>query len=88
MVVIQADEYNVSGLETVLVAAVTSNTRLAMIPGNVLLTPELSGLPTESVVNVTSLITLNKSELTDCVGDLHDLSIDALNLGLRRVMNL
>ena len=63
ILVIQADNYNDSRLATVLAAVITSNTTVATMPGNVFLSRGNTGLPRDSVVNVTALITLDKRDL-------------------------
>ena len=67
-VVVSADTYNASRLATVLVAVITSNTSLATMPGNVFMPAIVAGLPRDSVVNVTPLVTLEKTDLTDRAG--------------------
>lgn len=57
--VISADSYNASRLATVVAVALTSDTSLATMPGNVFLPATATGLPRDSVVNVTALVTLN-----------------------------
>lgn len=88
VVVIQADSYNASRLSTVLVAVITSNTALATMPGNIFLSSEASGLPRDSVVNVTSLVTLDKSDLTGRVGEVPMSSMHEMERGLRKVLDL
>ncbi|RSM62144.1 type II toxin-antitoxin system PemK/MazF family toxin [Kibdelosporangium aridum] len=88
VLVIQADPYNVSRLATVLVAVITSNTKLAAAPGNVFLPTSATGLPKDSVVNVTALITLNKNDLGDQVGTLPLNLMRDVDKGLRRVLAL
>ena len=63
VVVIQCDPFNESRINTVVVAAVTSNLRLAKTPGNVLLDSGESNLPRDSVVNVSQIMTIDKSVL-------------------------
>lgn len=65
VLVVQADAFNRSRLGTVIVAVVTSNLALAEAPGNVLLRQEESGLPRDSVVNVSQLVTLDKRALAE-----------------------
>ena len=62
VLVISADAYNRSRLATVLAAVLSSNTTLAAMPGNVFLPATATGLPRDSVVNVTALVTLNKTD--------------------------
>ncbi len=85
---IQADSYNESRLATVLAAVITSNTALAAMPGNVFLPAAATGLPRDSVVNVTAVVTLNKSDLDGQVGHVPDSLLHEVNRGLRRVLDL
>lgn len=88
VLVIQSGPYNESRLSTVVVAVITSNTALATMPGNVFLPSTATGLPRDSVVNVTALVTLNKSDLSDQAGHVPDSLVDEVNRGLRRVLGL
>lgn len=88
VLVIQSDSYNESRLATVLVAVVTSNTALATMPGNVFLPTAVTGLPRDSVVNVTALVTLNKSDLSEQVGQVPSRLLDDIDRGWRRVLSL
>lgn len=65
VLVISADPFNRSGILTVIVLSITSNVRLANAPGNVMLSAKRSGLPRDSVANVSQLATLDKSLLTN-----------------------
>ena len=65
VLVVQIDRLSRSRLATVAVVTLTSNLRLADVPGNVLVEPENSGLPHPSVVNVSQLISADKSLLDD-----------------------
>ena len=65
VLVISADTYNASRLATVLVVVITSNTDLASMPGNVFLPAQATGLPRDSVVTVTAVVTLNKADLSE-----------------------
>ncbi len=88
VLVIQADSYNASRLATVLVAVVTSNTSLATLPGNTFLPASATGLPRDSVVNVTGLATLNKTELADLVEQIPDSLMSDVDNGLRGILAL
>ncbi len=88
MLVISGNSYNQSRLATVLVAAVTSNTQLATMPGNVFLPTNATGLPRDSVMNVTALVTLNKTDLADQAGTLSPALMKEVDRGLRRVLDL
>ncbi|TDV39742.1 mRNA interferase MazF [Actinophytocola oryzae] len=88
VLVIQSDPYNQSRLATVLVAVLTSNTRLGAAPGNVFVPAGAAGLPRDSVVNVTALVTLDKDELTGAVGQVSAALMRAVDSGLRQVLGL
>jgi mRNA interferase MazF len=88
VLVIQADPYNASRLSTVLVAVLTSNTMLAAAPGNVFLPASATGLPRDSVVNVTALVTLNKDDLSERAGEIPTSLMRDVETGLRRVLAL
>lgn len=86
VLVIQSGAYNESNLATVLVAVVTTNTALATLPGNVFLAATATGLPRDSVANVTAIVTLNKADLANYVGQLPDVLLEDVHRGLRRVL--
>ena len=88
VLVIQADSFNTSRLNTALVAVITSNTRLAAVPGNVFLPAAAAGLAKDSVVNVTALVTLDKSDLQDETGYLPASLMHEVDRGLRSVLSL
>ena len=86
VLVVQSDSYNDSRLATVMAAVITSNTALAAMPGNVFLPASASGLPRDSVVNVTALLTLNKADLSDQVGQIPLSLNQEVDRGLRRAL--
>ncbi len=88
VLVVQSTPYNVSRLGTAVAAIITSNTGLAAMPGNVFLPAVATGLPHDSVVNVTALVTLTKDELEGPVGHAPDGLMSAVDQGLRRVLGL
>jgi len=88
VLVIQSDAFNRSRISTVLVAAITSNLRLADAPGNVRLSPRYSGLRKESVVNVSQVLTLDKRYLTERVGKAPPSVMESVDGGLRLVLSL
>ena len=88
VLVVQADSYNASQLNTVLAVVVSSNTRLAMMPGNVFLPAVATGLSRDSVVNVNALVTLDKEELGGSVGRLPTGLMREVDQGLRRVLGI
>jgi mRNA interferase MazF len=70
MVIIQNDAFNRSRINTVLACALTSNLARAQSPGNVLLRRGEAGLPKPSVVNVTQMLTIDKTDLGPRIGTL------------------
>lgn len=88
VLVIQSDPFNESRLATVLVAVITSNTALAAMPGNVFVPKQASGLPRDSVVNVTALVTLDRTDLDLPVGYLPQALQLEVDRGLRQVLAL
>lgn len=88
VLVIQADAYNASKLSTTLVAVITSNTALAAMPGNVFLPAVAGGLPKDSVLNVTALVTIDKADLDPPVGRVPAALMTEIDRGLRRVLGL
>lgn len=69
-VVIQNNAFNESKINTVIVCALTSNTKLAKMPGNVLLPRGEANLPKDSLVNISQLVTVNKGDLQEKIGSL------------------
>jgi mRNA interferase MazF len=88
VLVIQSNPVNTSRLNTVIAAVTTSNTALAAMPGNVFVPTAVSGLPKDSVVNVTALITLNKTGLKSSACQLPGSLVTDVSRGLRRVLGL
>ncbi len=70
VVIVQGDTFNRSRIATVVVVPLTSNTRLAAMPGNVLLSSGKTGLPKDSVANVSQVVTVDRSLLTERIGRL------------------
>jgi mRNA interferase MazF len=69
-VVVQNNVFNRSRISTVVVCALTSNLKRAAAPGNVLLEPQEANLPKQSVVNVSQIFTVDKSQLGEKIGTL------------------
>ena len=88
VLVLQSDEFNQSRIRTVVVAAITSNVALAQAPGNVLIRPRESGLAEDSVVNVSQIVTIDKTALDDRAGSLTPRAIEEIEDGVRLVLGL
>jgi mRNA interferase MazF len=88
VVIVQSDPFNRSAIRTVVAAIITSNMRLAEAPGNVVLTEKQSGLPKPSVVNVSQIVTLDRTYLTERAGALTRGQLRAVSAGLRVVLSL
>lgn len=88
VLIVQADEFNSSRINTVIVVSLTSNLKLADAPGNVYLPKTKSGLSKDSVANVSQIITLDKSFLTEQVGTLDNVGLNQVDEGLQLVLNL
>ena len=88
VLIVQSNDFNESAIRTSICAAITSNMRLADAPGNVRVTRRVSGLPHDSVVNVSQLITLDKKMLTENVGRLPAQSLRDMEAGIKLVLAL
>lgn len=86
MVVVQGDAFNRSSISTVVCVAFTSNLKWADSPGNVHLTARVTGLPRESVANVSQVITLDKANLTERVGHLSNAKTSLVLAGVDIVL--
>jgi mRNA interferase MazF len=88
VLIVQADAFTRSRIATVIVAAITSNLRLAQAPGNVLLPVAESGLPKDSVINVSQIITLDKASLDVFVARISASTVIQVEDGIRLVLDL
>ena len=88
VLVIQSNEFNESRIRTVVVVAITSNLRLALAPGNVLCRAREMGLPKDSVANVSQLLTVDKSFLTERVKTIPERILAEVEDGLRLLLGL
>lgn len=88
VLVVQADSFNASRIATVIVATITSNLALAEAPGNVRIAKSESGLSRPSAVNVSQLITLDRSILASRVRTLPGATMDKVDNGLKLVLAL
>ena len=86
VLIVQSDAFNASRIQTAIAVVITSNLELSAAPGNLLLRRKESGLSKDSVVNVSQLITLDKTFLTERVGTLPNRHTGAIDEGLRLVL--
>ena len=88
VLLIQADAFTDSRLATVVAVVITSNLRLAAAPGNVLLPADESGLPKDSVVNVSQIVSLDKQTLDEPIGQVSARTLTLIESGIRLVLDL
>jgi mRNA interferase MazF len=86
VLILQSDEFNRSLIQTVVVAAITSNVALAQAPGNVLIRPRESGLARDSVINVSQIVTIDKAALDERVGNVTTRTLEEVEEGVRLVL--
>ena len=82
-VVIQNNLFNASRINTVVVCSLTSNLKRALSPGNVSLKKGEANLPKKSVVNITQVYTVNKSDLTEKIGKISKARIKEILSGIQ-----
>lgn len=88
VLLIQADAFTQSRIATVIAIVISSNVRLAGAPGNVLIRATESGLPKDSVVNVSQIITLDKTAIDQYVGHLPSRLLLDVEQGVRLVLDV
>ncbi|MEJ7873315.1 MAG: type II toxin-antitoxin system PemK/MazF family toxin [Rubrobacteraceae bacterium] len=88
VLIVQSDDFNRSRIRTVIAVALTTNLRLAESPGNVPVTKEDTALLRDSVANVSQIITLDKTFLTERVSRVSDRIMMSVEDGIRTVLAL
>jgi len=88
LLIVQSDDFNRSRIRTVIAVVITSNLRLSEAPGNVFLPRKSSGLPKDSVINVSQIVTVNKAFLTEQVSQLQPPILREVESGIRLVLSL
>lgn len=86
MVVVQGDAFNRSRIATVFSIPLTSNLDWAEAPGNVLLSARITGLPRDSVANVSQLVTLDRDMLIERTGKLPGKKLQLIFAGVDVVL--
>ena len=88
VLVVSADSFNLSRIGTIVAVAISSNVDLGAAPGNVAVPASRSGLPKDSVVNVSQIVTLDKRQLGERVGTLDHDTLAQIDAGIRLVLDL
>ena len=88
VLIIQLDSFTRSKINTIICVIISSNLKLAEAPGNVLLHKNDSNLSKTSVVNISQIITLDKSFLTKCVGSINKAFLKKVEMGIKLVFDL
>jgi mRNA interferase MazF len=86
VVIVQGDAFNASRIPTTVVVPLSSNQRLAAAPGNVALPAATTGLPKESIANVSQIVAVDRELLTERVGRVHDSQLDRIIAGIELVL--
>jgi len=86
-VVVQGDVFNRSAISTTVICLITSNLRRGMAPGNVALRKGDANLPKASVVNVSQVATVDKTDLAERIGKLPPATVDAIRSGLQLLLD-
>lgn len=84
--IVQGDSFNASRIATTVVVPLTSNLRLAAAPGNVVLAAKRTGLPKDSVANVSQLVSIDRGVLSERVGHLPDTDLQLILAGIDLVL--
>ncbi|MGK7920849.1 MAG: type II toxin-antitoxin system PemK/MazF family toxin [Trichodesmium sp.] len=77
-VVIQNNVFNCSLIKTVVVCNLSSNMKLAGVPGNIILAAGEANLPDQRIVNISQIFTIEKSKLIDKIGTLAPERVDQI----------
>lgn len=88
VLVVQADSFNRSSIQTVVVVPLTSKLRLAAAPGNVRCSARDSGLSRPSVANVSQVAALDRRRLRERIGSLPPRTVEKVESGLRLLLSL
>lgn len=86
VVVVQGDALNLSRISTVVCVPLTGNLKWREAPGNVFLPSKVTGLPKDSVANVSQIVTLDKDDLTDTAGKLSKAKTELILAGIDVVL--
>lgn len=88
LIVIQSNDFNKSRINTIIAVVLTTNMKLVDSPGNIMLSKKMTGLPKDSVTNVSQIITIDRYYLSDRIGILPARTMRRIDDGLRLVLSL
>lgn len=88
LVIIQSNEFNKSRINTIIAAVITADIHLSAAPGNIFLSVKKSKLPKEGVINISQIITIDKSFLIEKVHTLSNTLMTKVDDGLRLILKL
>jgi mRNA interferase MazF len=86
VLIVQGDSFNASRILTAVVVPLTTNTRLLAAPGNVALTAATTGLPKDSVANVSQIVAIDRQLLTERVGRISTAALGRIMAGIDLVL--
>jgi len=86
--IIQSDVFNRSRINTVVVAAITSNLKYENLPGNVRLLKGDGGIPRASVVNISQIHSIDRSYIREKIGALSTKKMSLVKEGLKRILDI
>jgi len=82
-IVIQNNIFNLSNINTVVVCSLTSNMKRANAPGNIVVNKGEANLSKKSVVNISQIYTVNKSDLVEKIGQVSEKRMHEILDGLK-----
>lgn len=88
ILIIQSDAFNRSRISTVIAVVITSNLRLSSAPGNVVLSRKNTGLPKNSVANVSQIVTIDRSFLSEKAGTISPDNLKEVEAGIRLALSV
>lgn len=88
VIIVSANAFNESNIQTIIAVIITSYFRLAEAPGNIILANAKSVLSLDSVVNVSQIVTLDKSFLTEKISRLSSKQLNLLDVGIQLVLGV
>jgi mRNA interferase MazF len=88
VVIIQNDAFNISKINTIICIIITTNLILSEAPGNILLPSRSTGLLKDSVLNISQIITIDKSMLVEKIGKLTNKQLNKVNESLKIALDI